>query len=68
MNTKQNRQRTYSVTLRRFLATILVVEGNKYYTMCVRVGGALVIQHVMRMRHIVICELPRSTLFFHINT
>ena len=23
-------------------------------------------QHVMRMRHIVICSLPRSTIFFNI--
>ena len=27
---------------------------------------ALVIQHAMRMRLIVICGLPRSTIFFHI--
>jgi len=27
---------------------------------------ALVIQHAMRMRHIVICVLPRSTIFSHI--
>ena len=27
---------------------------------------ALVIQHAMRMRHIVICGLPLSTIFFHI--
>jgi hypothetical protein len=27
---------------------------------------ALGIQHAMRMRHIAICSLPRSTVFFHI--
>jgi len=27
---------------------------------------ALVIQHAMRMCHIVICGLPRSTIFVHI--
>ena len=34
--------------------------------MCVCV--ALSIQHTMRMRHIVICDLPRSTIhvFFHV--
>jgi len=30
--------------------------------MCV----ALVIQHAMRMRHVVICVLPRYTIFLHI--
>jgi len=34
------------------------------YSECVSV--ALGIQHAMRMRHIVICDLPRSTVFFHI--
>jgi hypothetical protein len=34
------------------------------YSECVLV--ALVIQHAMRMRLIVICGLPRSIIFFHI--
>jgi len=34
------------------------------YDECVFV--ALVIQHAKRMRHIVICCLPSSTIFFHI--
>jgi hypothetical protein len=27
---------------------------------------ALGIQHAMRMRHIVVCDLPLSTIFFHL--
>ena len=37
---------------------------NTTYSDCVFV--ALGIQHAMRMRRIVICSLPRSTVFFHI--
>jgi len=36
---------------------------NITYCKCVFV--ALVIQHAMRMRHIVICVLSGSTIFFH---
>jgi len=35
-------------------------------TYCECVFIALGIQHAMRMRHIVICGLPYSTIFFHI--
>jgi hypothetical protein len=35
-------------------------------TQPVRVFVALGIQHAMHMRHIVICGLPHSTIFFHI--
>jgi len=35
-------------------------------TYCECVFAALRIQHAMHMRHIVICALPRSTIFFHI--
>jgi len=49
----------------RVLATIVAVENSKcYYSDSVFV--ALGIQHAMRMRHIVIHGLPRSTTFFHI--
>jgi hypothetical protein len=34
-------------------------------TFCERVSVALVIQHAMRMRNVVICGLPRSTICFH---
>ena len=43
----------YNVTLSRVRATTVAVE--KQYYMCVFV--ALVIQHVMLMRHIVVCGL-----------
>jgi len=33
---------------------------------CVCVCVALGIQHKMRMRHIVMCGLPRTTTFFHV--
>ena len=70
-------QCTYYVTWKPVHATVVAVE-KQYYTiyltlslslslslsLCVFV--ALGIHHAMRMRHIVICGLPRSPVFFHI--
>jgi len=51
---------------RRFRATIVAVEKQ-----CVlhnlRVCTVFVIQHAMRIHHIVICVMSRSTIFFHIS-
>jgi len=55
----------YNVILRRLLVTIVSVEKKEVLhilSMCV----ALVIQHIMRMSHIVICGLLRSTIFFRV--
>jgi hypothetical protein len=62
-NTKRDKEYTYNVTSRRVLATIFCVGKaiNITYCLCVCVCVcvALVIQHAMRMRHIVTCDLPR---------
>ena len=63
---KQDRQCTYNVTLRGVRATIAAVEKQLSITQSVCVFVALAIQHAMRMRLIVICGLPRSTIFFRI--
>jgi hypothetical protein len=56
---------TCNVTLRHFHATIVAVE-KQYHIFCVRVFVVLVTQRAMRLRHIVVCGLPRSTIFNHI--
>jgi hypothetical protein len=59
--------------MRRVRATMVAVEKQKVFCIlcvcvcvCVCVYVALVIQHAMRMRHMIICGLPGSRVYFHI--
>jgi len=56
----------YNVILRRIRSTIVAVKSNGYYTISV-VFVALVIQHAMRVHHIVFCAQPLSTTCFPIS-
>jgi hypothetical protein len=57
----------YNVTFRRVRATIDWGKSIRI-TCCECVFVALGIQHEMRMRHIVFCGLPRSTILFYITS
>jgi len=62
---KEDKQFTYKVTLRRVSANIVAVEKQRVlHKLCVFI--ALGIQHAMCMCHSVICDLHRSTLFSHV--
>ena len=63
---KQERQGTYNLTLRGVRATIIVVEKAMSITQPEYVFVTFGIQYAMRMRHTLICGLPRSTTFSHI--
>ena len=62
---QRDRQCTYNVTLMHFRATTVAEEKqHALHTLCVSV--ALGTQHAMRMRHTVICGLPRCRTYFYI--
>jgi hypothetical protein len=52
--------------LRRVRATTAAAEKQQVLHVLKSVFVALHIQRAMRMRHIVICGLPSSAIFFHI--
>jgi len=62
----EDKQPTYNVILGRVRVTIGAVEKQWVLHNLSCVFAALGIQHARRMRHIVICGLPRSKMFFHI--
>ena len=55
----------YVITIQSDVRTFWYGFISIIYSECVFVASG--IQHEMRMRHIVICDLPDSTVFFHIN-
>ena len=63
-NTKQEKVWIKYDRLRTFGQPLLQWKSNKYYILCVFV--VLVVRHVMRLRHIVTCNLYGCIIFFHI--
>jgi len=58
---------TYIVTLRCVRAANVIVEKQLVLQILECLYVPLGTQHAMRTRHIDICGLPRSTIFFRIN-
>jgi hypothetical protein len=48
------------------MQALLLRKNNEYYTTGVCVFVAFGFRHALRMRHVFICGLPRSKVFFHI--
>ena len=65
---EKDRQRTYKRTIearsRNHCCRGKAISIT--YSECMPIVS--VIQHAMRMRHVVICGLPRSTIFLHITS
>jgi hypothetical protein len=69
VNAKQNdqdRQCAYKGKIEGHSRNHFAVESHKYYTFWMCVSVALVIQHALRTRRIVICGLSGCVVFFHI--
>jgi len=61
-DTNKHRTSNVLVTLRGVRSTFVAVGSNENYTSRVCVFLALGFQHAMRMRHVIICGLHRSTI------
>jgi len=60
------RVRVTIIAEKQYVLDVLCLCVRAWVCMCVRVSVALGIQHAKRVRHIVICGLSGSTVFFHI--